>query len=88
MLLLLSNVAVVDSCCCLSLVGLNFWRWRFFQTPDSSLALVDLKMSLVMEGEHVHMMMAMFELRSLKIPNTRWFFRCETEHTRIRDMCH
>ena len=74
MLLLLSNVAVVDSCCCLSLVGLNFWRWRFFQTPDSSLALVDLKMSLVMEGDHKHRMAAMFESHSLKIPNGCWFF--------------
>ena len=40
---------------CLLLVGLNFWRWWFFQIPNSSLALVDLKMSLVMGGEHVHM---------------------------------
>ena len=87
MLLLLSNVAVVDSCC-LSLVGLNFWQWQFFQTPDSSLALVDLKISLVMEEEHVHMTAAIFESRSLKIPNSDWFFRRETKHTRIRDMCH
>ena len=89
MLLLLSNVAVVDSCC-LSLVGLNFWRWQFFQTPDSSLALVDLKISLVMEEEHVHMTAAIFESRSLKIPmavgfsvmkqNTCGFVMCVIEY--------
>ena len=86
LLLLTVVVVVVDSCYCLSLVGPNFWRWRFFQIPNSSLALVDLKMSLVMVGEHVHLMAAIFESRSLKIPmavgfsvvkqNTRVFVIC------------
>ena len=67
-------------------MGPNFWRWRFFQIPNSSLALVDLKISLVMEEEHVHMTAAIFESRSLKIPmavgfsvvkqNTRVFVIC------------
>ena len=44
-------------------------------------------MSLVMGGEHVHMMMAMLESHSLKIPFSDWFFRCEMKHMCSRDTC-